>query len=68
MEVAGLKPGDPITRLTFQTQIQALDYYSNYGYANMDVQVTRNMRSTRPHKYLVIEGKRIFRKCDNHRQ
>ncbi len=62
LPVIGIKRGDPYNEIDISdARFRVLDYYSNYGYANMNVDVMRNIEG---HKASVIfsvtEGTKKF--------
>ena len=62
MEIIGLKQGDPYNEVDISdARFRILDYYSEQGYANIDVIVTRNIEGHKASlKFNVIEGPRRF--------
>lgn len=62
MKIVGLKQGDPYNEVDISNaRFKVLDYYSEQGYANSDVTVTRNIEGHEASlKFNVIEGARKF--------
>jgi len=62
MEIIGLKQGDPYNEVDISdARFRILDYYSEQGYANIDVIVMRNIEGHKASlKFNVIKGPRRF--------
>lgn len=62
MHVIGIKRGDPYNEIDISdARFRVLDYYSNYGYAVMDVDVMRNIEGHKASlKFSVLEGTKKF--------
>jgi outer membrane protein insertion porin family len=62
MEIVGLKPGDPYNEVDISNaRFRILDFYSNYGYTNVDVIVTRTVEGHKASlKFSVTEGSKKF--------
>lgn len=62
MELVRIKPGDPYNEIDItDARFRILDYYTNSGYTNVDVVVTRNVENYRADvAFKVTEGEEKF--------